>query len=138
MGAIKHDANKPSIGLLPREALVAEAQVLDFGAEKYGTYNWKQGMLWSRLSDAALRHILAWIDGEDNDPETGLSHLAHARASLGFLIHYADRNIGTDDRYSPPSNAPRRTGGSDVVDNGHHCSFGDLVFASGRDSKQVG
>jgi len=26
--------------------------------------------------------------GEKNDPETGLSHLAHASACLMFLIHF--------------------------------------------------
>ena len=99
--AKKTDTGKPPVGLIPRSALLEEARVLEFGAKKYGLHNWRKGMDRSRLTDAALRHLLAYIDGEDNDPETGISHLAHARCSLGFLIEYRTKTIGKDDRYAP-------------------------------------
>jgi hypothetical protein len=102
MTATKFDGGKPPLGLIPRSALVAEAQVLGFGAEKYGKNNWRGGMAWTRLSDAALRHLTAWIEGEDTDPETGLSHLAHARCCLAFLIEYQEKGLGDDDRYHAP------------------------------------
>lgn len=57
-----------------------------FGADKYGRNNWRKGLHYSRLIDAAMRHILAFADGEDSDPETGLSHAAHARCCLGMLL----------------------------------------------------
>lgn len=97
---VKYDQGKPPLGLIPRQALIAEALVMQFGAEKYGRFNWMGGMDWSRLTDAALRHVTAFVDGEDNDPETGLSHLAHARCCLGFLVAYAELGIGTDDRHT--------------------------------------
>ena len=100
MPSVKFDNGKPPLGLIPRQALEAEAQVLAFGAEKYGRDNWRGGMAWSRLLDAALRHITAFVDGEDLDPETGLSHLAHARCCLAFLITYAELGLGTDDRHT--------------------------------------
>ncbi|MGX5775489.1 dATP/dGTP diphosphohydrolase domain-containing protein [Methylorubrum zatmanii] len=96
----KHDAGKEPVGLIPREAVLAEARVLAFGAEKYAAHNWRKGMRWSRLGDAAMRHLLAWLDGEDNDPETGLPHLAHLRCCAGFLLAYAERGDGTDDRHT--------------------------------------
>lgn len=96
--AVKHDKGKPPIGLIPRSALEAEARVLDFGAKKYGRHNWCGGMDHSRMSDAALRHILAYIDGEEVDPESGEDHLAHARCCLGFLIEYRAKKTGKDDR----------------------------------------
>ncbi len=96
----KHDAGKEPVGLIPREALLAEARVLAFGAEKYAAHNWRKGMRWSRLGDAAMRHLRAWLDGEDNDPETGLPHLAHLRCCAGFLLAYAERGAGTDDRHT--------------------------------------
>lgn len=99
MEAVKFDTGKAPLGLIPRSALTAEAQVLAFGAKKYAKHNWRGGMDWSRMVDAALRHITAWNDGEDVDPETGISHLAHARCCLGFLIEYAEKGLGTDDRY---------------------------------------
>lgn len=91
---------KAPVTMIPSAAVLAEAKVLEYGAKKYGRDNWRAapGFEWTRLADAALRHILAWNNGETNDPETGLNHLAHARCSLGFLLHYADVGLGTDDR----------------------------------------
>lgn len=97
--AVKHDNGKPSLGLIPRSALEAEARVLDFGAKKYGRYNWRAGMDHSRMSDAALRHIFAYLDGEEVDPESGEDHLAHARCCLGFLIEYRKKKLGKDNRH---------------------------------------
>ncbi len=99
-GATKHDRGKARLSLIPDLALVSEARVLGFGAKKYGDHNWRKGMAWSRLIDAAMRHLTAFSSGEDYDPETGEYHLAHLRACAGFLIEYAELGIGTDDRYS--------------------------------------
>jgi Domain of unknown function (DUF5664) len=94
----KFDSGKPPISLIPRVAIEGEARVLGFGADKYGKDNWRKGCEWSRYIDAALRHMHAFAAGEDNDPESGESHLHHARCCLGFLAEYVDKNIGTDDR----------------------------------------
>lgn len=98
LGGNKFDQGKAPLSMLPRVALEQEAQVMEFGAKKYGKFNYKKGMKWSRLLDAALRHVYAYSNGENNDPETGYSHLAHARCCLGFLLEYADNNLGEDDR----------------------------------------
>lgn len=95
---VKYDEGKAPLSLIPTCALVAEARVMGFGAKKYGRFNYRGGMDWSRLIDASLRHITAFSDGEDNDPESGLSHLAHARSCLGMLLDYVENNLGTDDR----------------------------------------
>jgi hypothetical protein len=43
--------------------------------------------------------MLAWNDGESVDPETGISHLAHAACNLLFLLDYEARNmVDFDDR----------------------------------------
>lgn len=96
---IKHDDGKLPLGLIPPEALLAEAAVLRHGASKYGPHNWRKGIAYSRIIDAALRHITAWIGGEDLDAESGLPHLAHARCCLGFLIAYEVSGPRNDDRY---------------------------------------
>ncbi len=100
MTAKKFDLGKPPISLINRAALEEEARVLDYGAQKYGRDNWRNGMDHSRLLDAAFRHLIAYVDGESIDPESGLCHLAHARCSLGFLIHYRRHGVGVDDRVS--------------------------------------
>ena len=98
--ANKLDDGKPPLGLIPYSALMEEARVLGFGVEKYGAHNWRQGLEWQRLIDAALRHILAFNNGKDLDPETGLHHLAHARCSLGFLIEYGITHPELDNRHA--------------------------------------
>lgn len=43
-----------------------------------------------RYYDAAIRHLTAWWDGECNDPESNLPHLAHAACCIIFLLWLDD------------------------------------------------
>lgn len=74
--------------LVPQSANVLESMVLKHGAEKHkGAYNWrKSGVKLTTYIDAAMRHLAALNDGEDNDPETGLPHTAHVRACMSIVI----------------------------------------------------
>ncbi len=72
----------------------AIAEVLTFGASKYGANNWRRGARWGRYYAALLRHLFAWWRGQDLDPETGLSHLAHAGRCLVFLMEYQRNGWG--------------------------------------------
>lgn len=103
IGGTKHDHEKPRVELLPADALEEIAKVLTFGAKKYDAYNWCKGFQWGRLIGAALRHIYAFSRGEDKDPETGLSHIAHASCCLLFLIWHEKHLPALDDRYKPKS-----------------------------------
>lgn len=97
--AVKHDSGKAPLHLLSTTALLEVARVLEFGANKYSANNWRDGFLWSRPTSAALRHILAWNSGEDVDPESGVSHLAHAMCCLMFLLEFEKTHPELDDRY---------------------------------------
>ena len=99
-GGVKHDAGKPRMDLLPPEALLEIAEVLALGASKYSAHNWRKGFAYSRLIAASLRHLFAWVGGENKDPESGKSHLAHAACCLMFLITFEQTRTGTDDRYT--------------------------------------
>jgi hypothetical protein len=94
----KADAGKPRVDLIPHEFVLETAEVLSIGASKYGANNWQAGAEWSRYFSAMQRHLWAWKSGENHDPETGKSHLAHAACCLAFLMAYQARNIGNDDR----------------------------------------
>lgn len=94
----KFDGGKPPLTLISRRANDQEALVLAFGKQKYDAWNWSKGIAWSRVLDAAMRHISAFADGEDTDSETGLSHLAHARCCMGFLLDYEKEHPELDDR----------------------------------------
>lgn len=104
MDAKKFDKEKPQLALLPRHPLCDITSVLMFGAEKYGVYNWRKGMEWNRLASATMRHIMAWVDCEDKDPESGLPHLAHAACNLLFLLEYQRTCPEKDDRYCKEEN----------------------------------
>lgn len=98
----KDDQGKLPWHLLPGDALEAIVRVLQFGAEKYGERNWEKGMAWSRVYSALCRHMWAWWRGEESDRETGLPHLAHAGCCVLFLLAFALRGDGDDDRSGSP------------------------------------
>ena len=72
---------------------------MEYGEQKYGRNNWKKGMEWSRLVDAAQRHGLAIVRGEDIDAESGNRHVAHMLASIHMLLGNHAMNVGTNDLY---------------------------------------
>jgi len=99
MTATKHDQDKPRMDLLPPEALIAVAEVLTYGANKYAAHNWRNGLNHSRMVAALLRHLMAYQTGEDADPESGLPHLAHMACNALMLLTSAKGGLGTDDRW---------------------------------------
>lgn len=110
--AIKFDTDKLPLNLLSTEAMNQTAAVLKFGAKKYAEHNWRAGFTWSRPLAAAMRHLTAFNDGEDKDPESGLSHLAHAACCIMFLLEFEKTHKELDDRYkyavSPTGETPKQ------------------------------
>lgn len=96
---VKHDQEKNRLDLLSPVWLNGVGQVLTYGAKKYAAHNWRKGIERSRLIGASLRHILAYLGGEDCDPETGLLHLYHASCCLMFASELHHTKPETDDRY---------------------------------------
>jgi hypothetical protein len=101
--AVKFDDGKVDWTLVPFEALEGMAQVLTFGAKKYDSWNWTTGggFKWTRVLASCMRHLFAFMRGEDNDPESGLSHISHAQCNLLFLAYYIrnKNKFPNDDRY---------------------------------------
>lgn len=96
---LKYDEKKIRYDLLPPEALHEISRVLSFGAEKYSARNWEHGITYGRVFAALMRHLWAWWKGENLDPETGITHLAHAGCCLMFLLTYEARKMEKwDDR----------------------------------------
>lgn len=80
-------AVKTPLGLIPPHAMEQTAWVHKLGADKYGPWNWREtGVCASTYVNAILRHLNAWRDGEDLDPESGISHLAHVACSANILM----------------------------------------------------
>lgn len=100
--AVKLDNGKPDWSLVPFEALEGMVKVLEFGAKKYSRNNWMTsgGFSYRRVLTACMRHLFAYLSGEDNDPESGLSHIHHAQCNLLFLAMYITdkEKFNKDDR----------------------------------------
>jgi hypothetical protein len=69
---MKYNAGKPQLDLIPTEQLTQIAEVFGFGADKYGRNNWRHDgstTSWSETYASIQRHLTAWNDCEDVDPE---------------------------------------------------------------------
>ena len=94
-------AKKAPLHLLPPCFNQAVAEVLNVGARKYGAWNWRdEGAQYkaSTYIGAIRRHLDAWMEGEDLDPEAGECHLAHIAASVAILLDAAHVGHFEDDR----------------------------------------
>jgi hypothetical protein len=85
-------------GLMPPEWLWGVSQVYGMGAQKYASRNWERGYSYMKAFDAAQRHDMLWLAGQDTDPESGLNHLLHASWMHAALYTFQVRGIGEDDR----------------------------------------
>lgn len=78
---------KPPVDLVPPALIINVAEAMRNGAEKYGPYNWRDNAVQARIYvGAAMRHLLAWLDGEEYTEDSGVHHLAHAAACIGILL----------------------------------------------------
>lgn len=70
------------------ENSAAMCAVLAFGSKKYASLNYCLGMNYSRVLNSFRRHLLAIVNGEVLDPESGLPHLGHLYCNVLFAKTY--------------------------------------------------
>lgn len=93
---------KAGMSCVPSEVLLELGLAMQEGARKYGRHNYRAvGVRASVYYDAVWRHLTAWWEGEDIDPESGLHHVTKAMAGLAVLRDSIHLNNWVDDR--PPS-----------------------------------
>jgi hypothetical protein len=109
MAGVKHDQSKAPLDLLPYDSLEEIAKVLAFGRDKYGAYNWKEGISYSRLIAAAMRHLGQFNNGVDMDEEAQTLHTANAACNLLFLIWMQKNRPDMDDRWKPKTEKKEST-----------------------------
>ena len=87
---------------LPAPVLMECGLVKLHGDLKHGSYNWRDaGVRSSVYYDACLRHLMAWWEGEDLDPDSGIHHLAHAITGLSVVRDSQIQGNCNDDRPKP-------------------------------------
>lgn len=100
-------AKKIPLEYVPPSAIHSLARAFADGARKYGPFNWREKTISSTVYyGAALRHLMAWYDGEDNASDSSLSHLDHALACIAMIIDGASVGKLNDNR--PPKGAAGR------------------------------
>lgn len=95
---------KAPMSTVPAAVLAEVGVAMLEGACKYGRSNFRiAGVRASVYYDAAMRHLMAWWEGEDTDPDSGMSHITKAITSLVVLRDAMIQDMCTDDR--PPRSA---------------------------------
>lgn len=96
---------KAGLSVIPSTVLWELGLAMLEGALKYGRHNYRViGVRASVYYDATNRHITAFWEGEDIDPDSGVSHITKAIASLTVLRDAMIRGNWVDDR--PPKTDP--------------------------------
>lgn len=90
---------KPAMSSVPPAALVHLMRAMADGRRKYGLMNWREKRVSATIYyDAALRHLLAWYDGEQSARDSGVHHLGHAMACLAIVLDAEATGNLNDDR----------------------------------------
>lgn len=95
-------SSKVPISTVPAAVIAEIGLAMLEGSCKYGRHNYRAaGVRASVYYDAAFRHIAAWWEGQDIDPDSGLHHLTKALACLVVLRDSMRQGNWNDDR--PPA-----------------------------------
>jgi len=96
---------KVPLSTVPSPVLMEVGLAMLEGSRKYGRHNYRiAGVRSSVYYDAVMRHLMAWWEGEDLDPDSGLPHITKAMSTLVVLRDAQMNDKVSDDR--PPSVKP--------------------------------
>jgi hypothetical protein len=96
---------KFSMSTIPSGVLAEVAVGMLEGAVKYGRHNYREaGVRWSVYHDAAQRHLMAFQEGQDDDPDSLLCHITKVITCMIVLRDSMIQGNWVDDR--PPKSPP--------------------------------
>ena len=98
MQADRFNKGKLEWSLVDFESLEDMVRVLEFGAQKYSSDNWKKGLPVREIVESMLRHTFSFLKGEDLDEESGLSHIGHVMCNAMFINYMLKNKPEFDDR----------------------------------------
>lgn len=91
--------------LVPIEGIEAYSRVAEYGAKKYASWNWSAGLPRMQIAASLIRHLWAYMRGQDNDDGpggSGLPHTDHIVWNAVALAHHHHHGIEDDRRPEPP------------------------------------
>ena len=90
---------KPNLSILPFAPLYEAIPAIYEGRRKYGVWNWRREQISETIyADAAIRHLMQFISGEDIDPDSGVHHISKAIAGLLVVRDAMIHGTSIDDR----------------------------------------
>lgn len=93
-------SSKLPLHLWPTTATAMGCIAMLNGALKYGRSNFRAvGVRASIYVDAAKRHLDAWFEGEETDPDDGVPHLSAALACIAIIVDARAAGKMVDDRH---------------------------------------
>lgn len=103
--ALRYNSDKRKWALVDFDSLEDMVKVLEFGAKKYAEHNWKKGLKTHEIFESMMRHMVAYMNGEDNDSESGLPHTGHIMCNAMFLSYMHKYKPDFDTRYKDVNKA---------------------------------
>lgn len=101
---LRFNSGKRKWSLVDWKSLEPMVEVLEFGAKKYDDWNWANGLKTTEVCESLLRHVFAYLNGEDNDPESGITHIGHIQCNAMFLSYMAQNRKDLDTRHNIKKN----------------------------------
>jgi hypothetical protein len=96
--ALRYNNGKLQWSLVDFDSLEGLVKVLEYGATKYAPNNWKKGMPVTQVSESLMRHLFAFLKGEDVDPESGCRHISHVMCNAMFIEYIMREKPHYDNR----------------------------------------
>ena len=96
--ALRYNEGKLQWSMIDFKSLEGMVKVLEMGAQKYSRNNWKLGMPVTQVCESLMRHLFAFMSGEDKDPESGESHMSHVLVNAMFVEYIMKERSEFDDR----------------------------------------
>jgi len=102
-GSLRYNNDKPGCHHIAPGFIIALADLMTESAKKYSRWNYAKGQPYTVPYDSIMRHIHSFMNGEDNDIESGRSHLLHIAANAMIMWVTQEYQIDTypelDDRF---------------------------------------
>jgi len=95
---LRFNNEKPKWSLVPQSSLLPMVRVLEFGANKYDSHNWMKGLSITEICESLKRHLDSFMEGENIDKESKLSHVGHIQCNALFLSWMIENRPDLDDR----------------------------------------
>ena len=99
---IKDDGSTPNPVKITGEQISPE-EAKDLEVVSSGANNWKGGLKYTEVCESLQRHLNAFLEGEDNDNESGISHVGHILCNAMFLSYMTQLRTDLDDRFNDPN-----------------------------------